>query len=227
MTTNLRISLTILSLGFGIEGAGEAYSLVSRGSFLPGTSLLFLLPAVVTLLGLLFILIGRHEWDELHHSRVRQANLIFGLSVLAGVVAAIEVGALAYYPALGIPFWAEAVFGVTTGAFVLGTFITYAQLVFHLVRRPSKVALVAATVWALIVSAYVGNALAGDLPAILTLIGARSLSVDALIAPVDYIASFLFVSYFLLLVAYLDAHLTVAKGLTRAPPPKQTASPRA
>ncbi len=35
MTTNLRISLTILTVGFGIEGGGEAYSLVTRGSFLP------------------------------------------------------------------------------------------------------------------------------------------------------------------------------------------------
>ena len=31
MTTNLRISLTILSVGFAIEGGGEAYSLVSKG----------------------------------------------------------------------------------------------------------------------------------------------------------------------------------------------------
>ena len=147
MTTNLRISLTILTVGFAVEGGGEAYSLLTAGSFLPGTSLLFLFPAIITLLGLLFILVGRHEWDELHRARVRQANLIFGLSVLAGVVAAIAVALLAYYPSLGVPLWAEILFGVATAAFVLGTFVTYAQLVFHLVRRPSKAALIVSIVW--------------------------------------------------------------------------------
>ena len=62
MTTNLRISLTILSIGFAIEGAGELYSVVSQGRFKPGVNLLFVLPTVMTLAGLLFVWIGRHEW---------------------------------------------------------------------------------------------------------------------------------------------------------------------
>jgi hypothetical protein len=216
VTTNLRISLTILTIGFGVEGAGEAYSLLTAGSFLPGTSLLFLLPALVTLLGLLFILIGRHEWDELHRARVRQANIIFGLSVFAGFIAGIEVAALAYYPGVGTPLWSEILFGTAVGAFLLGTFVTYSQLVFHLVSRPSKGALIASSLWALVVSAFVGQALGADLPSILGLIATRSFSIDSLIAPVDYLASFLFLSYFLLLIAYLDAHLAVARG----PPPR-------
>ena len=178
MSTNLRISLTILSIGFAIEGGGEAYSLLTAGSFLPGTSLLFLLPAVVTLLGLLFILIGRHEWDELHRARVRRANLIFALSLLAGFVAGIEVTLLAAYPGVGAPLWAEVVFGAAVGSFLLGTFVTYAQLVFHLVTRPSKVALVASIAWALIVSALIAQTLAADLPSILGLIGAHSFSFE-------------------------------------------------
>ncbi len=182
---------------------------------------------MITLLGLLFLLVGRHEWDELHHSRVRQANLIFGLSLLAGFVAAVELGLLTYYPGVGTPLWAEVLFGVTTGAFVLGTFITYAQLVFHLVSRPSKGALVVSSIWALIVSAYVGQALANELPTILNLIAARSFSVGTLIAPVDYLASFLFISYFLLMIAYLDAHLTVARGLPKAPAPPPVPAPPA
>jgi hypothetical protein len=227
MTTNLRISLTILSLGFAIEGGGEAYSLLTAGSFLPGTSLLFLLPAIVTLLGLLFLLIGRHEWDEFHRARVRRANQIFALSVLGGVIAGVEVALLALYPSIGTPWWAEALFGAAVGSFLLGTFVTYAQLVFHLVTRPSKVALVASIIWALIVSIFVANTLALDLPTILSLIGSHSLSIGSLIEPVDYLASFLFLSYFLLLAAYLDAHLTVARGRPppakpKTPPPPQT-----
>jgi uncharacterized membrane protein YidH (DUF202 family) len=211
MSTNLRISLTILSAGFAVEGAGEVYSLLTAGSFLPGTSLLFLLPAVVTLLGILFLLVGRHEWDEVHAARLRRANLIFALSLLAGVVAAVEVVLLAAYPSIGAPLWAAVVFGAAAGAFLLGTFVTYAQLVFHLVTRPSQGALIASALWALIVSIFVAHTLAADLPSILATIGAHSFSIDYLISPVDYLASFLFVSYFLLLAAYVDAHVTVAR----------------
>jgi hypothetical protein len=220
MSSNLRISLTILSIGFAVEGVAEVYSLTTQGAFLPGTSLIFLLPAVITLLGLLFILVGKHEWDELHSARVRRANTIFGLSLFAALVAISEVALLAIDPAVGTPWWAEALFGGAAAAFLLGTFVTYSLLVFHLVHRPSKVALVAATLWAMIVSAFIGAALATDLPTILGLIGARSMSFDSLVAPIDYLVSFLFLSYFLLLAAYLDAHLTVAHGITRRAPPR-------
>lgn len=211
MSTNLRISLTILSVGFAVEGGGEVYSLLTAGSFLPGASLLFLLPALVTLLGLLFLLVGRHEWDELHRARVRRANMIFGLSLLAGVVAGVDLALLVAYPMIGAPLWAEVVFGAAVGAFLLGTFGTYAQLVFHLVTRPSKVALVAAILWALVVSIFIAQTLAADLPNLLGTIEAHSFSIDYLISPVVYLASFMFVSYFLLLGAYIDAHVAVAR----------------
>jgi hypothetical protein len=218
MTTNLRISLTVLSVGFGIEGAGEAYSLISSGAFLPGTSVVFLASTVVTILGLLFLFLGRHEWNELHRARAARTNQIFALSLLGGFIAAGEVGFLAYDSALGTPLWAEILFGASVGSLVLGTFVTYAYLVFHLVRPPSQAVLVASALWALIVSAYIGRVLGGDLPSILAAIAARSLSVDHLLAPVDYLASYLFLSYFLLFAAYLDAHAIVARG-----PPTATA----
>jgi uncharacterized membrane protein YidH (DUF202 family) len=211
MSTNLRISLSILSAGFAVEGVGEVYSLLTAGSFLPGTSLLFLLPAVVTVLGILFLLIGRHEWDEIHRARARRASLIFSLSLVAGFVAGIEITLLVVYPGVGAPLWAEVLFGAAVGAFLLGTFVVYAQLVFHLVTVPSKAALVAATLWALAVSVLIAQELAADLPSILGTIGAHSFSIDYVISPVDYLASFLFVSYFLLLGAYVDAHITVAR----------------
>jgi hypothetical protein len=225
MTNNLRISLTILSLGFIIEGTGEAYSLVTSGAFLPGTSLVFLASTLVTLLGLLFLFLGRHEWNEMHRARARRTNMIFGLSLLGGFIAATEVAALALYPPFGIPWWAPILFGAALGSLILGTFVTYAYLVFHLVRAPSRAVLVASALWALIVSVYIARVLAGDLPAILAAIAARSLSVDHLLSPVDYLASYLFVSYFLLFAAYLDAHSMVAKGPpARAPVRRPVAS---
>jgi len=86
--------------------------------------------------------------------------------------------------------------------------------------------LIASAVWALIVSAYIGRVLAGDLPSVLAAIGARSLSVDHLLSPVDYLASYLFVSYFLLFAAYLDAHAIVARGLPTATTVRIPSAPR-
>jgi hypothetical protein len=225
VATNLRISLTILTVGFAAEGAAEVYSLLDPSAFLPGTSLLFLLPVVVTLLGLLFIYVGRTEWNDMHRARVRRANAVFGLSLLCGIAALAEVGLLAYYASYGIPGWAPALFGALLAAAVFGTFVVYAQLVFHLVHPPTRAVLVASLVWALIVSALVGATLATDLPTILSLIGARSLAFDSLVPPIDYLVSFLFVSYFLLLAAYVDAHVTVARGLKPAAEARQRLPP--
>lgn len=212
MTTNLRISLTILSIGFAIEGAGNVYSLVSGGRFRPGVNLLFVLPVVMTLVGLLFVWIGRHEWNELHRTRVRQAHLVFGLSVLGGAVAGAVLGLLVLEPSLGVPAWAKWVFGGAAGSLVLGTFVTYVYLVFHIVGRPSQAVLVASIAWSLLVAGLVGAALAAHLSNIVTLILARQPSVPGFITPVDALTSYLFVSYFLLLAAYLDAHRKVAAG---------------
>jgi len=223
MTTNLRISLTVLSIGFAIEGAGEAYSVLAHGALLPATSLVFFASTIVTVLGLLFLFLGRHEWNELHRSRVARTNVIFALSLLGGIVAAVEVAFLTVYPGTGSPVWAEVLFGAALGSLVLGTFVTYVHLVFHLVRLPSKVVLVASVIWAFVVAAYVGQVLGGDLPSILRAVQTRSLTVANLLAPVDYLASYLFVSYFLLLAAYVDAHAVVAAGLPArgAPGPAQ------
>ena len=172
----------------------------------------------MSVLGLLFLFLGRHEWNELHRARAARTNQLFALSLLGAFVAAAEVALLVTYPSLGSPLWAEVLFGAALGSLVLGTFVTYAYLVFHLVGRPSKVVLIAAAVWALVVSAYIGRVIAGDLPSILGAVASRSLTVENLLAPVDYLASYLFVSYFLLFAAYLEAHTVVARGPPVAAP---------
>jgi len=212
MTTNLRISLTILSLGFAIEGGAELYSVLSRGTFHLGTNLLLLLPAVMTLAGLLFVWVGQHEWNELHRARVRQAHRVFALSLLGAVVAAAVLGVLLLRPSLGTPTWARVVFGGAIGSLLLGTFVTYALLVFHLVPRPSKALLLAALLWALLVAGLVAAAIGSNLPAILGLAQRRSFTMPSFLDPVDSLASYLFVSYFLLLTAYVDAHRAILGG---------------
>lgn len=216
MTTNLRLSLTILSIGFAIEGGSELYSLVSRGSVRPSANVLFLVPAVATLVGLLLVWIGREEWNETHRARVRRAHMVFGLSLLAGVVAAAVVALLAEYPQLGAPLWAEVIFGGAVAFLVLGTFFTYVYLVFHLVARPSKGVLIASVVWAFLVSTFIGETMAVNVPSILALVAHRTLTIPTFLAPVDTLASYLFLSYFLLLAAYVEAHREVALGPARS-----------
>lgn len=217
MTTNLRVSLSILSIGFAIEGIGDVYSFVTGGRYRPGVNLLFVLPVVMTLAGLLFVWIGRHEWSELHRTRVRQAHLVFGLSVLGGVVAGAVLGLLYLEPALGVPVWAKAIFGAALGSLVLGTFVTYVYLVFHLVGRPSQAVLGASIAWSLAIAGLIGATLAANLPTILTLARDRRATVPGFITPVDSLASYLFLSYFLLLAGYLDAHRKVAAGPPATP----------
>lgn len=212
MTTNLRVSLSILSIGFAIEGGGDLYSILSKGQFRPGVNLLFVLPVAMTLAGLLFVWIGRHEWSELHHARVRQAHAVFGLSVLGGVVGGAVLGVLYLVPSLGTPRWAEVIFGGALGSLVLGTFVTYVYLVFHLVGAPSKAVLAASIAWSLLVAGFIGATLASNLGTILALVRDRRPTLPGFITPVDSLASYLFLSYFLLLAAYLDAHRQVASG---------------
>ena len=211
MTTNTRISLTILSAGFAIEGGAELYAFASHGSYRLGLNFLFLLPTAMTLAGLLFVWVGQHEWNELHRARVRQAHVVFGLSLVGAVIAAALVAVLLAEPSLGSPLWARGLFGAAIGSLVLGTFVTYTLLVFHLVPRPSQALLLASLGWALVVAGFVGSTMAANLPAIVDLAARRAFTVPAFLAPVDSLASYLFVSYFLLLAAYVVAHSTILR----------------
>jgi uncharacterized membrane protein YidH (DUF202 family) len=217
MTTNLRISLTVLSIGFAIEGLGELYTHFYSGDTPPGESILFVLPAILTLLGLAFVWVGRREWNEVHLARVRTANRVFAASLLGGFVAAALVGGLLTFPQLGTPAWAQAIFGAAVGSLVFGTFVTYAYLVFHLVGGAARGAVVVALVWAFGVSAAVAVTIAGSLATVLQLVTTQSLVVPAFVAPVDALIAYLFVSYFLLLAAYIEAHVAVARGQVDVP----------
>lgn len=217
MTRNLRIALTILSVGFALEGVGELYSRIVTGSVVPGGNLLFILPEAIALIGLIFVWVGRDEWNDVHRVRAHTASRVFFLSLLGGFVAAGVLALLVWQPSLGVPLWAEVLFGAAVASLVFGTFVTYAYLVYHLVSPLARVAVFASLVWAFLVSAFAAVILGQNLGTVLSLIQARTVEIPKFVAPVDFLISYLFLSYFLLLAAYVDAHVAVARGLVIVP----------
>ena len=78
MAINLRLSLTVFKLGFAAESASGFIALASASHQLPFHGIIILLGPVITAIGILFLYLGRHEWNELHRTRVRYANVAFG-----------------------------------------------------------------------------------------------------------------------------------------------------
>ena len=208
----LRIALTALSAGFALEGLGELYTLSTPGSTHVGVGVLFVLPAALAIVGLAVMWAGRSEWATVHWARAQAASRVFLASVWGGVVASGVIAILLYDPSLGMPWWAPVLFGVGLGAFVWGTTVTYAYLLFDLLSRPMRRLVVAAIAWALFVSAIVGAELAANLGAVLTLVRQPTLTIPAYFGLVDATVSWLFVTFFLLLVASIQAHISVARG---------------
>lgn len=220
MTVNLRLSLAIFSFGFAVEGAGALYSLLTHSSQLPGGGLLLFVSPAFTVVGLLFLFIGRHEWSALHRQRVRHAHRAFALVLLLLLLAAVPI---AYFglvaPPGDTPPWAAVLFGGAVAGFLFFSYVTYALVVFHLVGGAGKTAVGLAVLWSAVIGIEVGAVLSGQFGAFVLAVRDRSFSVAGVAAPVSFELSLLFGAYFLFLAAFLDAHRRVAGSqLTGAPP---------
>jgi hypothetical protein len=75
----------------------------------------------------------------------------------------------------------------------------------------------ASLAWAFGVSALLALVLVGALPSLVAEVHQPDLTVPGFVAPVDLLVSYLCVSYFLLVVAYVEAHVAVARGLVTVP----------
>ena len=212
MTVNLRLSLTIFSIGFAVEGAGSLYSFLAHTSQLPGQGLLFYLSPVFTVIGLVFLFLGRREWGELHHQRVRHAHVAFLLVVLFFVLAVVPIGIYTYL-ATGAapPSWVTLEFGAAVGAMFLFAYVTYFLIVVHLLGAAGKIAVMLALAWSIVVSIRVGLAVAGEFPTYVLAARTRVLSTSGLAGPITTELSLLFVAYFLFLFAFVDAHRRILR----------------
>ena len=212
MTVNLRLSLTVFKIGFAVQSASGFAALASNSGTIPYHGALILLNPLFSVLGIIFLWIGRHEWNELHRTRVGHTNLAFGLSLLATALAAAPV---AYLTAVGgptPPAWLVLEFGVSV-ALVFGiTFVTYVLIASHLVGLFGKVAMAIGLVWAIVLSAAIGIALASQLHPIVSTLLVRSLAIDAITRPIVLLDALLAFSYLAFFLAFVDAHYRVVRG---------------
>lgn len=229
MPPNLRLSLSIFTAGFAIEAGVNAYDILSDSSKGTTGEVLFIVGVLATLLGVTFLTLGRHEWNELHRQRVHHAHLTFLVTVVLAAAAAGPVAYYAYLPSLAIPGWLAYEVGAAVGASLFFSFVLYAIIVYHLLGRTGRAILALALVAAVPVVAVVGYHIAGGLPTYLVTVRASPTKLAALIEPVLAYLSYMFLAYALFAVAFIDAHRRVAMGLdaqaTDGTPPSPPGAP--
>ncbi|MGD0588118.1 MAG: hypothetical protein ABSA63_04920 [Thermoplasmata archaeon] len=214
MPVNLRLSLSIFKIGFAAESAGGFVALLSGSSKLPFDGLLVLLNPAFTAVGILFLWIGRHEWNEIHRARVGYTNLAFAASIVAIALAAAPIGILALYGNPSPPSFVGVEFGAAIALVFAITFVTYALVAAHLVGRLGEIAMGLGLGWAVLLSALIGIALAPNLQPIVQSVSARSPALGGIFQPITLLDALLAFSYLAFFVAFVDAHYRVAKGLT-------------
>lgn len=221
MTVNLRLSLTVFKIGFAAESANGFVALASGAGQLPFHGFLLLLSPILSAFGILFLWVGRHEWNELHRTRVGHANLAFAVSLVATALAAAPVAILSAYGGPSPPWWLGVEFGIAV-ALVFGvTFVTYALVASHLVGRVGRVAMAFGLGWSILISAAIGLVLAPQLTPLVHNVVARSTNLDPITQPIFLLDALLALSYLAFFVAFTDAHYRVVKGLD----PDETAPP--
>lgn len=216
MTVNLRLSLTVFKVGFAAESASGFAALATGAGQLPFHGVILLLSPVFSALGILFLWVGRHEWNELHRTRIGHANLAFTVSLVAIVLAAAPVGYLTFVGAPTPPSWLGLEFGVAVALIFGLTFVTYALVAAHLVGRVGEVAMGLGLAWAAGISGLIGLALSPQLGPIVRTVAARSTALASVTQPITLLDALLGFSYLAFFVAFTDAHYRVAKGIVSA-----------
>ena len=202
----LRLILAILLLGFVIDGTVELYNYINHSYPLPFASSVFVIGPFVTLAGLVILWIGRSEWDVRLSRRFRLAERVFGLNIMAIMLAVVVVFWYGTRSTTLIPSWAEWGFGAAIVAAIVLNFVIYVLVAFDLTEVLGKALLLIALGWASVVTIWLGQALAKELGTIVLAIQDRTFNLKPVSASISGIESYYAVAYFLLTIAYLDAY---------------------
>jgi hypothetical protein len=212
LTVNLRLSLTIFKIGFAVQSAGGFVALASHSSQLPLHGDLLLLSPLFSALGILFLWLGRHEWNHLHHRRVGHASLAFAASLVAIVLAVVPIAYLSTVGSTNPPGWLAVEFGAAIAVVFSATFVTYALVASHLVGLPGRVAMGLGLAWSILISALIGLALSPQLQTISRDVVSRSPAIAPIAQPITLLDALLGFGYLAFFVAFVDAHYRVATG---------------
>jgi hypothetical protein len=230
MAAHLRWSLAVFATGFAVEAILDVYRLTARMSLAVSSGTLFLISAGATVLALLFLGLGQHEWNELHRSRVLRAHAAFLLVLVLSAVAVGSVAYALYRPgALPAPWLALEVGVMVAGARIM-IFVTYTLVVFHLVGTVGKSLLGLSALAAVPVAYDVGRLVETRVGVYLapvpTSASIPSTLVQGLVDPLLALLVWLFVSDGLPLAAYVDAHHRVVRQTRRQDLQRLAVSPR-
>lgn len=229
MTARLRLALTIFSIGFLVEGLGDLYAFVTRAAVLPGGSFLVYFAPAFTLVGLLSLWLGRHEWNEAHAGRVRHAHLAFGVAVALAAVAAVPLVAADLLGTSVGGSYSPLVFSAAVAGLLWFGYLTYALAAGHLAGPVGRVLVVLALAWAAFVAFLLAGVAQDLFPRLVQAVTGRTVTTPGLIDPFTAQLSILFVTYLLLFGAFVDAHRRVVRGDAaggRAPPAATPTAPR-
>jgi hypothetical protein len=209
--------LTVFKVGFAAESASGFAALLSPSPALPFHGLLVVLSPAFTALGVLLLWIGRHEWNELHRTRVGHANLAFAVSLVATAMAAAPIAYLAAVGNRSPAGWLGIEFGAAVALVFATTFVTYALVAAHLVGRLGEIAMGLGLGWAALISSVIGLVLSAQVAPIAQMITQRSIALGPIVDPITLLDALLAFSYLAFFLAFADAHYRVARGIEATP----------
>jgi hypothetical protein len=230
LTATTRLALLVLTIGFLVEGVGEVLEFTQKTFALQHGDIIYLFYAgpASTAIGFLCAFIGRHEWSELHRRHVLHAHRVLAIAVvmLIAVVGSVFVIALDFPTAI-VPVALPWTLGIIAAVGLGSSFVSYLLIAYHLTSPRGKALLGGALAWAALFSAVTGYELATHFSVIITDLHQNPLAISEALNDLTFYATLLFISYFLLTLAYHDAYRQLQKGVLPKghvpavrPPPK-------
>lgn len=213
MTVSTRAAVLVLTIGFLAEGIGEAYEFASKTWLSGGILWLYYLGPATTGIGFILAFVGRHEWSEQHRKHVLHAHraLAAAIALLVGVGAAILFLSVNYATA-ALPADLPWILGALAAIGLASTFVSYLLIGYHITSRLGKAMLLLALLWAVIISLLAGYYVAANLGNIVSILHGDPLSLTHIVTALNFVTTVLFVSYFLLVIAFHDAYRQLLKG---------------
>jgi hypothetical protein len=222
MRISLRAALVILAVGLSVEALVALYLDWGQALGLPLAGVILGVGSALTLAGLLILWIGRKELNVASGHGFLAADLLFALSLVTLLAAVALVGWYAYQGAASLPGLASTEFALAVWGSLFCTLATFALIAFALSGTWGRVLVAGALGWAAIICALIASVLTAELPQILLAVHSGSMNVTPIASPVSAVDVYLWPTYALLLVAYIDAIYRLGRSPAYLPRPSRS-----